>query len=193
MYVQPVWLDWSLEHFDVAFGMGFYAPTGRYDVETMRVPTVGPIEVESTDNIGFGFWTQQTQLAGAWYPWAHKGTAVVLALTHELHGTKQDFDLTPGQDLSLNWGVSQYVPLDQEKTFLVELGVGGYDTWQVTRDTGSDAATPNVLDRVHAAGGQLGVTYVPWSVAVAFHALQEFAATDRFQGEVYALNVSKRF
>ncbi len=192
MYVQPVWLDWSLEHFDAAFGMGFYPPTGRYSVETMHMPVVGTTKVESTDNIGFGFWTQQTQLSGAWYPWAHKGTAVVLALTHEINSKKQDFDLTPGQNLTLNWGISQYAPLDAAKSLLLEIGVAGYDTWQVTHDTGSDAATPNVLDQVHAAGGQLGFTYVPWSVALNFHAFREFAAADRFQGSVFALSLAKK-
>ena len=193
LYVQPLWLDWALEHFDVAFGVGFYAPTGKYDVQTSHVPGVGPLKSESANNIGFGFWTAQTQLGGAWYPFAHKGTAVVAALTHEVNGKKQDFDLTPGQNLSFTWGISQYVPLDEGKTLLLEVGPAGYDTWQVSHDTGSDAATPNVLDQVHAAGGQIGFTYVPWALVVNFHAFQEFAATDRFQGEAFGLNMAKKF
>jgi hypothetical protein len=192
-YVQPLCLDWSREHFDIAFGAGFYAPTGKYDVNSIRLPGVGQLKAESAHNIGFGFWTAQTQLGGAWYPWSHKGTAVVLALTHEVNGQKQDFDLTPGQTLTFNWGLSQYVPLDSEKKLLLELGPAGYDSWQVSHDTGSDAATPNVLDQVHAAGGQLGLTYVPWSAVVNFHAFQEFAAQDRFQGEVFGLNLAKKF
>jgi len=193
MYVQPLWLDWSREHFDVAVGVGFYAPTGKYDVNTVSLARIGPTKVESSQNIGFGFWTEQTQVAGAWYPWAHKGTAVVLALTHEVNGQKRDYDLTPGQNLTFNWGVSQYVPLDPEKTLLLEVGPGGYDTWQVSHDTGGDAATPNVLDQVHAVGGQLGLTYVPWGFLVNFHAFQEFAAQDRFRGEVFGLNLAKKF
>ncbi len=197
VYMQPLWLDWAQEHVDVAVGMGFYAPSGKYDVETLRVP-VGrsrslPTTVEAVDNVGFGFWTLQTQLAGAWYPWAHKATAVVLALTPGLHGEKRDFDLTPGQDLTFNWGVSQYVPLDAGATWLLELGVAGDDGWQVSHDSGRDAAQPNVLDQVHAAGGQIGVTQVPWALLVNVHAFQEFAADDRFQGVVVGLNVAKKF
>jgi hypothetical protein len=193
MYVQPLWLDWTLEHFDFAFGAGFYAPTGKYDVHAVSEPRIPPIKVESASNIGFGFWTEQTQVSGAWYPWAHKGTAVVLAVTHEVNGKKEDFDLTPGQNLTFNWGVSQYLPLDPGKTLLLEVGPAGYDTWQVSHDTGSDAATPNVLDQVHAAGGQLGLTYVPWGALLNFHAFQEFAAQNRFQGEVFGLNLAKKF
>src|SRR5262249_5278322 len=38
MYVQPLWLDWSREHFDVAVGAGFYAPTAQYAANTLRLP-----------------------------------------------------------------------------------------------------------------------------------------------------------
>jgi hypothetical protein len=193
VYVQPLWLDWSREHFDVAVGAGFYAPSGKYDTDVVRFPRVGPQRVESVDNVGFGFWTAQQQIAGAWYPWAHKATAVVLALTHEVNGAKEDFDLTPGQTLTFNWGVSQYVPLDAGKELLLELGIAGYDSWQVSHDSGSDAASPNTLDQVHAVGGQLGLAYVPWGAAMTFHAFREVAARDRFQGEVYGLNLAKKF
>src|SRR5262249_31206822 len=182
LYVQPLWLDWTLEHFDVAFGAGFYAPTGKCDVQTSHVPGVGSLKSESANNIGFGFWTAQTQLGGAWYPFEHKGTAVVAALTHEVNGKKQDFDLTPGQNLTFTWGISQYVPLDEGKTLLLEVGPAGYDTWQVSYDTGSDAATPNVLDQVHAAGGQIGFKVVPVSLGVDFHALQVVCGPGRVQG-----------
>lgn len=46
---------------------------------------------------------------------------------------------------------------------------------------------------MHAAGGQLGFTYVPWALGVNFHAFRECAATDRFQGEAFGLNMGKRF
>ena len=29
MYIQPIWLDWSLKHWDFSFGEGFYAPVGE--------------------------------------------------------------------------------------------------------------------------------------------------------------------
>jgi hypothetical protein len=193
LYVQPVWLGLTDEHFDVAFGLGFYAPVGRYDVVTTRLPRLGrTIEAEAPDNIGYGFWTEQTQLAGYWYPFANHGTAVGLALTHEIHSNKEDFELTPGQNLTLNWGVSQYLPLTEGPALLAEVGVAGYDTWQVTADSGDDR-TSSALDQVHAVGPQVGLTYVPWGLLVNFHWLYEYAAKDRFQGQVLGLNVAKKF
>jgi hypothetical protein len=49
LHVQPLWLDWSRDHFEVSLSDGFYAPTGRY--------SPGAI-----DNIGLVYWTNQTQV-----------------------------------------------------------------------------------------------------------------------------------
>ena len=77
---------------------------------------------EAADNIGLGFWTHQLQGAVTWYPWAHKATAVLAALTYEIHGDKEDFDLTPGQNLTWNWGISQFLPLQKDQKLLLEVG-----------------------------------------------------------------------
>ena len=191
LLAQPVWLDWSLKHWDFNVSYGFYAPVGKYDTENVTVGGVGPIEVESADNIGYGFWTQQFQEAVAWYPMENKATAVIAGLTYEINSKKKDFDLTPGDVLTLNWGISQYLPLKQDNSLLLEVGPAGYDSWQVTKDSGSDANSTK--DQVHAAGGQLGLAYVPWNLAVNFHAFYEYAAKDRFQGESYGISIAKKF
>jgi hypothetical protein len=102
LFVQPLWLGWTLPHWDFAFAYGFYAPTGKYNTETLPLPGGQSITAESTDNIGYGFWTHQLQGAVAWYPWTHRATAVTAVLTYEIHHNKRDFDLTPGQNLTLN-------------------------------------------------------------------------------------------
>jgi hypothetical protein len=192
LFVQPLWLDWSFKHWDLALGYGVYVPVGRYSTETVVLPELGPITAEATDNIGLGFWTHQIQPAVTWYPWEHKGTAVAAALTYEIHSDKDDYDLTPGQDLTLNYGISQFIPLDQEKKLLLELGPAGYSTWQVTDDEGDDAKN-DVHDQVHAAGGQVGLTYVPWMAALNLHYFYEYAAKDRFQGQVFGASLAVKF
>ncbi len=193
LYVQPLWLGWSFTHWDLALGYGFYAPVGRYSTETVSLPVVGSVTAEAEDNIGLGFWTHQAQGAVSWYPWEHRGTAVSTALTYEIHGDKEGFDLTPGQNLTVNWGVSQYLPLDADKNLLLEVGPAGYSSWQITDDSGSDAGDPDVHDQVHAVGAQLGLTYVPWQAALNLHYFYEVAARDRFQGQSLGLNFAIRF
>jgi hypothetical protein len=191
LFVQPVWVGWAPEHFDLAFAYGFYAPAGRYDTTTKLLPGGGTIEVDDSDNLGYGFWTQQLQASGAWYPWTNKATAVATALTYENHQDKKDFDLEPGDNLTLNWGISQFLPLTKDHELLVEVGPAGYDSWQITDDSGSDASN-HVHDQVHGVGGQLGLAYVPWSLAVTFHAFHEFSSEDRFQGNAFGLSVAKK-
>jgi hypothetical protein len=113
------------------------------------------------------------------------------ALTYEIHGEKEDFALTPGQSLTLNWGVSQYLPLRKDQQLLLEVGPAGYSSWQVTEDSGRAANA--VKDEVHGVGGQLGLAYVPWKAALNFHYFYEFAAQDRFQGQSIGLNFAIKF
>ena len=189
-FFSPIWLGWPLKHWDLALGYGFYAPTGRYNVETTSLPVVGPIKVEAQDNIGLGFWTHQLQGSVAWYPWEHRGTAVVGAVTYEINGDKKDFDISPGSHLTLNWGASQYLPLTKDQKLLAEIGITGYDQWKVNEDTGRDARNGDVLDQVHAVGAQLGITYPQWKLAVNLRYDYEYASEARFQGQVLVLSVS---
>ena len=192
LFVQPLWLGWSLTHWDVTLGYGFYAPIGKYDTSTATLPGGASVTAEAADNIGLGFWTNQFQGALTWYPWAHKGTAVVAGLTYEIHSDKEDFDLTPGQNLTLNWGISQFLALTKDQKLLLEAGLTGYSSWQITDDSGSDARNPDVRDQVHAIGGQLGLTYVPWVASLNAHYFGEFSAQDRFQGHVFGVSVAKK-
>jgi hypothetical protein len=119
--------------------------------------------------------------------------AVMSTLTYEIHHEKEHFDLTPGQNLTLSWGISEYLPLRKDQTLLLELGPAGYSTWQVTDDDGRDARNGSVHDEVHAVGGQLGATYVPWLLAINAHYFYEFVSKDRFQGQAFGISIAKKF
>jgi hypothetical protein len=190
-YLSPLWLTWSGKHFDASLAYGFYAPTGRYDIDRVSVPIVGNVKVEEADNIGLGFWTNQLQGAATYYPFENRATAFAGVVTYEIHGDKEHYDLTPGQNVTLNWGISQYLPIGSDK-LLLEIGPAGYDEWQTTEDHGSDA-NDNHKDQVHAVGGQGGITYVPWFLVANFHVFQEFSSEDRFQGRVVGFSIAKKF
>jgi hypothetical protein len=192
-FVQPVWLGWGGKKYDVAYGYGFYIPSGKYKTTTVTLPVVGPVTAEAADNIGYGFWTNQNQGSLYLYPWADKRMAVQNAFTWEIHRKKRDFDLTPGQDLTWNWGVSQYLPLKKDNSMLLEVGPAGYSSWQVSDDSGTDARNPSVHDRVHAVGVQAGVTSMKPVLSLNFHWFHEFSATDRFQGTSIGVNLAVKF
>ena len=83
---------------------------------------------------------------------------------------------------------SQFLPLNQN--LLLEIGPSGYNTWQITRDSGG--AANGHLDQVYAVGGQLGVTYLPWNASLNLVAYNEYAAKDRFEGASIALNFAMK-
>lgn len=177
--VVPVWLDWSGKHYDLATSYGVYAPIGE-------------------DGISLDFWTHQFQLAGAWYPWEHRGTAVTLAGTYEIHGDMEGKDLTPGDRFTLDWGISQYVPFNKDMTWLGEIGILGYAQWQVERDSGSDVRQlPNrsldAKDEAYAAGLQLGLTYVPAKSSLTLRFENEFHSEARFEGLNLVMTFVKGF
>jgi hypothetical protein len=191
-YVVPLWLDWTGKHYDGVANYGFYIPTGKYSLQTVNVPVIGPVRVASPDNVGLGFWENQGQGALYLYPWADKRMAVENALTWEIDRPKRGLDLTYGQYLTWNWGVSEYLPLKKDQSLLAEVGPAGYGNFQVSDNTGTDARNPGVHDKVYAVGIQAGVTIPKRMIVVNFHWFHEFDAANRFQGTALGLSFVMR-
>lgn len=179
VFIQPLWLGWSGKHYDAAAGYGFYAPTG-------------------SDGISLEYWEHQFQITGAWFPWEDRRMSIMAGGTYEVGHERQDKDLTPGDRFTLNWGISQYLPLKKDLTLLAELGVRGYSQWQVDADSGADVRqilnTPlNAKDEVHSAGLQVGLTFPTHKASLNFSYMWEFGAEARFDGEWLGLSFAKGF
>jgi len=192
-YVQPVWLGWTGKHYDVSYAYGFYIPTGTYKTTIVTLPVVGPVQTLSASNTGYGFWTNQNQGALYLYPWSDQRLAIENVLTWEIHRKKRNFDLTPGQNLTWSWGLSEYLPLTKDQNLLLEAGPTGYSSFQVSNDSGTDATNAGVHDSVHAVGVQVGMTSVKRNITLNFSWLHEYSAVDRFQGNSVGLNFAARF
>lgn len=178
--VQPLWLGWNGKHFAGSFSYGLYMPTGNFDVNAI-------------DNTGMGYWTNQFQAAGAWNPWEHQGTAVTLATTIEISSDKEDKDVRPGDRFTLNYGISQFLPLNKAQTLLAEVGLSGFNQWQVSDDSGLDVAEPDVHDRVFAYGVNLGMAFMKYDATFSLRWMHEYSARDHFQGDYYGLNFAIKF
>ena len=122
----------------------------------------------------------------------NRATAVTTALTYEYNGEQEGTGLKPGQNLWLNWGISQYLPLKKDDSLLLEVGPAGYYEWQISGSSGG-LSNPDSRTQVSGIGGQIGVTYVPWMLIVNFRGFYEYHAEERVQGASFGINVTKKF
>ncbi len=157
MWLQPLTLGWHLKRADIQIGDAIMYPTGRYSPGALN-------------NIGSGYYGNHLFTGSTVYLTKNKGTSANLFTNWEVHGHKQVANggrITPGQAFSDEWGLGQVLPLSKDLSKLVQLGVVGYDQWQVTPNGGNYAiAGPlgNIIFlpaslvpfySVHAVGGQI--------------------------------------
>ena len=190
-WVQPVTLGWSLKRADLNAGYAFMAPTGRYSPG-------------ASDNVGSGYWGNNIFTGSTLYLTKNKGTTANLFTNWETHGSKttgQGTNATPGQAFTMEWGFGQALPLKKDYSQLLQLGLIGYDQWQVS-DNGGLAAPKIPANRlpyysVHAIGVQSNFILPAKALNFFFKFEDEYAATARPQGHTivfggsYTLRIPK--
>ncbi len=123
-------------------------------------------------------WTNQFQLSGYWYPWKHKATALQLTTTYEVHSEAIDRDFRLGDNLSLEYGLSQYL------TEKFSLGIAGHSNWQITENSGRLVLFPGVLSQSHGIGGEVTYFAVPEKLYFSLNYKYEYLTKSRFQGQM---------
>jgi len=86
-YLQPLNLGWHTRRADYTVGLGFYAPTGRYDVD-------------GDDNVGMGMWTFELQAGATVFFDEAKSWHFATTAFYETHTEKKDTDIRVGDLLS---------------------------------------------------------------------------------------------
>ena len=151
LWLQPFTLGWHMKRLDFTVGDAFMVPTGRYSPG-------------ATNNIGSGYFGNHLETGSTFYVTKNKATSVNLFTDWEVHGPRQgtnDTYKTPGQAFTDEWGIGQILPLKKDFSKLLQLGVIGYDQWQITANGGTVPVGPIVAPAkllpyysVHAVGGQ---------------------------------------
>ena len=172
VFVRPVWLGWHAERFDISASYSFYAPSGHYDNKSLA-------------NMGFGFWSHEIALGGLYYVNKSKATALMLNATYEFNSEQQGTDVTPGQYLTLEYGLSQYL----SERF--EVGVSGYSLYQTKKDSGESPM--QTLSYVNGVGGQATYWLIKHKLGISGRYTYEYAARGRFKGSVAAINCAYVF
>ena len=174
--IEPLLLSWHFKQFDVAAGYAVWAPTGNFDHSS---------PVRQLTSPGSGFWSHMLTLGGVWYPDEKKTWAVSLLNRYEICQEQDQTGITPGNMLTLEWGVS--------KTVLpgVDLGLIGYYQQQTTEDSGRVHARSKA--EVVGVGPEISTFCSRLGLFTSLRYVYEADAKDRPQGHTITLTLTKRF
>ncbi len=177
-FFEPIILGWHLTRADIQAGYAFVAPTGRF------VPG-------STTNIGAGYWAHCPFAGETIYLNKNKATAVSAYQFYEFHTEQKGTEVHPGQTISLDYSVTQTLPLQKNMKTLAQVGMVGYGQWQTTDKTGP-RPIDNALGRLHygvlGLGAGANVILPERKVSLGFKYFKEFHAVSTVEG--YSLQIS---
>jgi hypothetical protein len=179
LWLQPFTVGWHLKRRDIQVGDAFMVPTGRYSPG-------------ASNNVGSGYFGNHLQTGTTYYVTKNKGTSVNLFTDWEVHGPRQGTNntyKTPGQAFTDEWGIGQILPLKKDLSKLLQVGVVGYDQWQVTNNGGFVSiggvlvpASSIPSYSVHAIGGQLNYILPAKNFSLFFKGYHEYSASTHTLG-----------
>lgn len=180
VWAQPFTLGWHFSRADSYVACAFVAPTGRYNPG-------------ATDNVGSGFWGNHIETGTTLYLTKNKGTTANMTTDWEVHGQLKGSDFTPGQAFTTEWGLGQMLPVDKQMKKLLQLGLIGYDQWQVSANTGEiDGLIGSLIPyySVHAVGFQSNFIVPVRGLSLFLKYEREYRALAQLSGRTVAFGGS---
>jgi hypothetical protein len=175
-WVEPANMGWHFTRADFNAGYAFVAPTGRF------VPG-------ASNNVGSGYWGNDITTGTTYYITKNKGTSANLFTDWETHRQKTGTNLTPGKTFTDEWGIGQVLPLKKDFSRLLQLGLIGYDQWQVGANSGTIGpglpASRVPFYSSHAIGVQSNFIVPPKNLNLFFKYESEYRALASPQGRTF--------
>jgi hypothetical protein len=196
LFLQPFSLGWHKPRVDFLVAEGLMLPTGRYSAG-------------ATNNVGTGYFGNHLQTGSTFYITKNRATSANLFTDWEAHGSRagtNNTSKTPGQAFTMEWGLGQVLPLKKDFSQLAQLGLIGYDQWQVTANGGTVPIGSTNLTipasrlpyySVHAIGGELTYLLPAKNLVFYFKGEHEYTAyshpvgTTFVFGGVWTLRIPK--
>jgi hypothetical protein len=172
LFFEGTW-SWHPKQWDLALGVGAWAPTGKYAPGN---PTYA----------GLGYWGEMITAGATWYPDEAKKWSVSVLNRYEFNQKQDDTDVTPGQAYTVEGGIGYAVAK------AVDIGAIGYYQQKVTGDTGPQLyQTPR--NRVAGIGPEISAFFPEIMLGISLRYAYEFLAENRLQGNTFTLTITKRF
>jgi len=176
IFIEPVTLSWHWQRADAGLGYGIWAPTGNVDTGSL------------TGGTGQGTWTHMFTAGGTVYFDAEKTWALSALGRYEISHESDDYNITPGDVLSLEGGLSKaFSPA-------FEAGVWAYYQGQMTEDEGDyGVAVSSEKDHVVGIGPEVIWFWERAKLFVSLRYAYEVLAENRPEGHRGTLTLTKRF
>jgi hypothetical protein len=176
-YYQPFILGWRKGRADIRAVYGFLAPSGRF-------------HVGANNNVGSGYWTHAFSSGQTFYLGANRRTTLSAFQMYEIHTPQQGTQIHPGDTLNLDYSLTHVLPLQGD--LKLQLGLVGYEQWQLTDKTGPDIAPAlsSAHYRVNALGVGSSLVLPARKVSVGIKYFKEFEDRSTFQGYSLQITVS---
>jgi hypothetical protein len=174
-YYQPLILGWQKKRADIRVIYGFLAATGRFNAG-------------ASNNVGSGYWTHTVSAGETFYLTQNRMTAISAFEMYEFHTTQQGTNIHPGQNLNLDYSLTQAFQLSAG--LRLQVGLAGYGQWQTTDKTGPNITPEQATSHyvVNALGFASNVMLPARKVSLGVKYFREFANRSTYQG--YSLQIS---
>lgn len=179
-YYQPFILGWRKRHADIRAVYGFLAPSGRFNVS-------------ASNNVGSGYWTHAFSSGQTFYLDESRTTTISAFQMYEVHTTQGGTQIHPGDTLNLDYSLTHILSLHRDLN--LQLGLVGYEQWQLTNKTGPGitSAQSSAHYRVNALGFTSTFMLPARKVSVGVKYFKEFEDTSTFQGYSFQITASIKF
>jgi hypothetical protein len=179
-YYQPFILGWRKKHADIRAVYGFLAPSGRFSVG-------------ASNNVGSGYWTHAFSSGQTFYLNANRTTTVSAFQMYEIHTTQPMTQIHPGDTLDLDYSLTHVLSLQRDLN--LQVGLVGYEAWQLTDKTGPDISPAQSFAhyRVNALGFGSSLILPARKVSVGVKYFKEFEDRSTFQGYSFQITASIKF
>jgi len=164
LFFEPIGLYWIGRDGFFTFRYGAWLPTGGFSAT-------------ADDNAGKGFLTHQASMGFTHYPdQAHEWHVTVLA-RYEFHQEMSGANLTPGQDVVLDWAIGRHLGAR------LNVGLLGYGVWQTSIERGSDSNANLNYYGTAAVGAEVRYAMPDWGGDLFFRGFQEIESFNHTEGQ----------
>lgn len=173
VFIGPVVLGWHGQQWDAVFASGVWFDTGS---------TAEPASA------GKGYKSVMTTLGGTYHLDAAKTWSFSALSRYEIN-FDDDNGVDRGDSFLVEWGLGKRLSNG------LELGLVGYDGWQLDENTGGDLAPGQDQVKVekHALGLEVGYFWPSLGFGLNGAYLNEYQADNSTEGDLYRLTLTKVF